>query len=175
MVNIVVVVAFLMLAALSCAEHGGGDKKVKQEYVLALDKVRSEIPDIGQFTAAFEDAEQAISHFKTGTDSVWRGVTVLHGRFLVSLHVPIVLDRDANGELIGVSKRVGKGIKIYKVINEVISVRNLPNGQQDIEMGRQLKPSDEEWEKLLSSGSLVHLLPEVDELPEVPGIDSLRK
>lgn len=121
----------------------------------------------GAFMAAFPDAQTFVSHYNMPeAGQWWHGKALINNRFILSINIPINISKNANGdpgrvELIGASNKM-----VYEVTNINVEKRS-------VIFGRQIKPSDDQWNSIMKTKSVDAIWPHASTLDPAPGYEKL--
>lgn len=102
------------------------------------------IPSAAQFKALFPKSKHFISYYIRGGSPKWNSKAGIAGRYVLTMQIPITLDR-----AIG---RVTKYESPEFFLNEVISVLQGPDGRFSIRYGRNIRFGMDDWQRFVASG-----------------------
>lgn len=123
-----------------------------------------DIPFVAEFDRLYPGADHSISYY-TGThgSTTWNSTVGLHGRYVLSLHCGITLNRTRT--------RVVTYGKPTFYLKEVTRVQAGDGGQTLISSGEQVKFGLDQWRKLVEAGGDLRALGiEVKTDAPVPGL-----
>jgi len=162
---------FIVLA-FALAGCGGSLMNETASQKKAVELTEITLPEAEKFVTAFPEAKRSISHFKSsGSIPCWTAQAILHNRFLVTIQIPVKIDKNTDGT----AKSISIDGEVTRVVNEVVSVGKLGGGRLSIAYGQQVKPTEAQWEEILSRRELTGMLPDASSRPGVPGIDGTRQ
>jgi hypothetical protein len=115
-------------------------------YSRAVESGYTSIPYVRQFEQTFPNSSHSISYF-TGTsgDPTWRSEALVHGRYTVTMQMPVRFNTLRN--------RIASFDEPRFQLVEIQSVSALPGGQTSLSSGgTQLNFGPREWQHIVDGG-----------------------